>query len=164
MPKRKRIWATGGIVSALLLLAMVAAGAWFVRELRSIFSGDCPPEIARVNATCTRLENESEPRLQCGSTTGTREWAACEQRSSFFLWWAPMPDAGWQSEPFASGWVSEAGESAEGGPWSCSNGQYEVSLNPGSIPAGEEGRAAMAFAKVCARLTDGSYDASSDRR
>lgn len=160
---RKRIWTTVGIVSALVLVAMLAAGVWFVRELFGIFSGDCPPEIARINATCTLLEDQSDLRLRCGSPTGTREWATCERRNFFVLSWAPPPDAGWQSDPSASGWVSEAGESADGGPWSCSNGRYAISLNPSSIPAGEEGRAATALAKVCARFTDAPSDASSDR-
>lgn len=152
MSLRRRIWQTLGIIGALLLVGIVVLGVWFGGVISKALSGECPPEVDRVNATCALLESDKGLRFQCLSPTGTREWAACERRDHFYLSWDRAPDTEWQSDPSASGWLSEGVVVADGGPWSCSNGRYQLSLYPSSIPSGEEGRAAIAFGKACARL------------
>lgn len=142
-----------GVVGALLLLAVAVFGVWFGSVILKGLAGECPPEVERLNAICARLESDSDVRFRCTSPTGTREWAACERRDHFHLSWDRAADSGGQSDPSASGWVSEGAAIEDGGPWSCSNGRQRLTLSPSSIPAGEDDRAAVAFGKTCARLS-----------
>lgn len=79
-------------------------------------SGECEPDVARLNDACAALEADKSVGLTCGSGRPTPEWPACERRDLFELQWDQAPDSGRQSGPRASGWVHEARDISDGGP------------------------------------------------